>query len=83
MIKLGIGEIMDPYKLAEYMGNLNYGSISGDRTRTELALELAKSVRTYLNQFNFKINITRNVKYAVVANFEFSLIRFFKLILRA
>ena len=46
------------------------------RTRTELALELAKSVRTYLNQFNFKINITRNVKYAVVANFEFSLIRF-------
>ena len=26
MIKLGIGEIMDPYELAEYMGNLNYGS---------------------------------------------------------
>ena len=68
MIKLGIGEIMDPYELAEYMGNLNYGSISGDRTRTELALELAKSVRTYLNQFNFKINITRNCDVGTLMN---------------
>ena len=51
MIKLGVKEITDPYELAQYMGNLNYGRISGDRTRTELALKLAQSVRTYLNVF--------------------------------
>ena len=50
MIKLGVKDITDPYELAQYMGNLNYRSISGDRTQTELALELAKDkVRTYLS----------------------------------
>ena len=56
MIKFGVKDNTDPYELAQYMGNLNYDSISGDRTRTELALKLAQSVRTYLNVFFFTLN---------------------------
>ena len=44
--KLRIGEIEDADQLAGYMNNLRYTKISGDRTRTELALDLAKQVRT-------------------------------------
>ena len=48
-IDLKLGQIKDANQLAEYMGDLNYDYISGDRTRTELALQEAKSVRTYFD----------------------------------
>ena len=43
--ELRIGEIEDANQLAEYIDKLKYRDISGDRTRTELALGLAKQVR--------------------------------------
>ena len=48
-IALRFGQIKDANQLAGYMANLNYNSISGDRTRTELALNYAKSVRTHFD----------------------------------
>lgn len=44
-IKLRIGQIKGSDELADYLDRLRYDSISGDETRTELALNLAKSVR--------------------------------------
>lgn len=44
-IKLRIGQIKGSDELADYLDRLRYTSISGDGTRTELALNLAKSVR--------------------------------------
>ena len=44
-IKLRIGQIMGADELADYLDRLRYDSISGGKTRTELALNLAKSVR--------------------------------------
>ena len=45
-INLRIGEIKDAHQLGLYLDSLKYHSISGTHTRTELALGLAKSVRT-------------------------------------
>ena len=51
-IALRLGQINDSNQLAGYMGNLNYDNISGDRTRTELALNYAKSVRTHFDHIS-------------------------------
>ena len=52
-IKLRIGEIKAARQLGEYLDSLKYPSISGDHTRTELALRLAKSVRACTSKLFF------------------------------
>ena len=44
LVKLRMGQIKDAQQLGNYMKNLQWKQVSGDRTRTELALDLAKQV---------------------------------------
>lgn len=43
-VKLNIGQMTDAQELGQYMINLKWNEVSGDRTRTELALEKAKRI---------------------------------------
>ena len=48
-VELEVGQITNASELAGYLNNLTYSTISGDRSRTELALHMAKLVRTDFN----------------------------------
>jgi hypothetical protein len=50
-VKLNIGQMTDAQELGQYMINLKWSEVSGDRTRTELALEKAKRVRIYRSNY--------------------------------
>ncbi|CAB3991507.1 Hypothetical predicted protein [Paramuricea clavata] len=43
-VKLNIGQKKDARELGKYMTNLNWNTVKGDRTRTELALEKALQI---------------------------------------
>ena len=55
-VELKMGQITDASELARYLNNLTYPAISGNRTRTELALKMAKLVRTDLKVILTKHN---------------------------
>ena len=48
-VELEMGQITNASKLAGYLNNSTYVAIAGNQTRTELALNIAKLVRTNLN----------------------------------
>ena len=59
-VELKIGQITNASELARYLNNLIYPAIAGNQTRTELALKMAKLVRTDLNIMLYEPNIIHN-----------------------
>ena len=62
-IKLRVGQIEDAQQLANYIDSLQWKAVSGDRTRTEEALDLAK---TEIFQKKSPLNNRQNVDDVIV-----------------
>ncbi len=51
VVKLQFGDKEDAQDLRRYINGLRWNVVSGDRTRTEMALNLAKEVRIHIGLF--------------------------------
>lgn len=57
-LELNLGQIKNASELAGHLDNLRYSAIKGAYTRTELALDMSKMVRTLLSSCSIELSLS-------------------------